>query len=122
MELALLTGQKINEICKLKWIDIKEGMLWVQQQKSGNKRATDITVSPECPGVSSEDVIKKYYSVYSGCDNLIASSFRKEITTITVSGEFVKAREATSVNRGDNPPGNGFELILNDSDLYILIY
>lgn len=81
-----------------------------------------MTVSPECPGVSPEDVIKKCYSVYGGCDNLIASSFRKEIMTITVSGGFVKASEATSVNRGDNPAGNGFELILNDSDLSILIY
>lgn len=89
---------------------------------SGNKRATDITVSSECPGISPEDVIKKCYSVYGGCDNLIASSFRKELTTTTVSGELVKAREATSVNRGDNPPGNGFDLILNDSDLSILIY
>lgn len=42
--------------------------------------------------------------------------------TITVSGGFVKAREATSVNRGYNPAGNGFELILNDSDLSILIH
>lgn len=58
-----------------------------------------MTVSPECRGVSPEDVIKKYYSVYGGCDNLIASSFRKEITTTTVSGELVKAGEATSVNR-----------------------
>ncbi len=89
---------------------------------SGNKPATDITVSSECPGISPEDVIKKCYSVYGGCDNLIASSFRKELTTTTVSGESVKAGEATSVNRGDNPPGNGFDLILNDSDLYILIY
>lgn len=63
-----------------------------------------MTVSPECPGVSPEDVIKKCYSVYGGCDNLIASSFRKEITTTTVSRGFVKAREATSINWGDNPP------------------
>ena len=77
---------------------------------------------PECPGMSPEDVIKKCYSVYGGCDNLIASSFRKELTTTTVSGEFVKAGEDTSVNRGDNPLGNGFKLILNDSDLSILIY
>ena len=81
-----------------------------------------MTISPECSGVSPEDVIKKCYSVYGGCDNLIASSFRKEITTTTVSGELVKAREATSVNRGDNPLGNGFKLILSDSDLSILIY
>lgn len=89
---------------------------------TGTTDGIDMTVSPEYPGMTPEDVIKKCYSVYGGCDNLIASSFRKEITTTTVSGELVKAREATSVNRGDNPPGNGFELILNDSDLYILIY
>ncbi|QWM05646.1 tyrosine-type recombinase/integrase [Morganella morganii subsp. morganii] len=104
MELALLTGQRISDICKMKWTDIKEGMLWVQQQKSGNKLAIDMTVSLECLGMSLEDVIKKCYSVYGGCDNLIASSFRKEITTTTVSRGFVKAREATSINWGDNPP------------------
>ncbi|HEI9870813.1 hypothetical protein [Morganella morganii] len=75
----------------MKWTDIKEGMLWVQQQKSGNKLAIDTTVSLECLGMSPEDVIKKCYSVYGGCDNLIASSFRKEITTTTVSEELVKA-------------------------------
>lgn len=104
MELALLTGQRISDICKMKWDDIKDGMLWVEQQKSGNKLAIDMTVTLECRGISLDDVIKKCYSVYGECDNLIASSFGKEISTTTVSRGFVKARESTSITWGDNPP------------------
>ncbi|RUT65393.1 hypothetical protein CKG00_02495 [Morganella morganii] len=35
-------------------------------------------------------MIKKCYSAYGECDNLIVSSFMKEIAATTVSGEFTR--------------------------------
>ena len=37
MELAIITGQRREDIAKLKWTDIHDGFMWIQQQKTKNR-------------------------------------------------------------------------------------
>lgn len=43
MELALLTGQRPADVLKIKREDIRDGALWIVQNKTGAKRAIEIT-------------------------------------------------------------------------------
>ncbi|TAK86606.1 MAG: integrase [Aquabacterium sp.] len=43
MDLALLTGQRPADVLKIKRVDIHDGALWIVQNKTGAKRAIEIT-------------------------------------------------------------------------------
>lgn len=43
MELALLTGQRPADVLKIQRTDIRDGALWITQNKTGTKRAIEIT-------------------------------------------------------------------------------
>jgi integrase len=45
MLLALLTGQRKNDILRMKFEDAKDGYLWVDQQKTGAKIKIELTVA-----------------------------------------------------------------------------
>lgn len=63
MDLALLTGQRREDIANLKWIDIHDGFLWIQQHKTKNRIKIYLsenlsTVLIKCEG-ENEFVIKE---------------------------------------------------------------
>lgn len=37
MELAVVTGQRVGDLCEMKWSDIVDGYLYVEQSKTGVK-------------------------------------------------------------------------------------
>lgn len=43
MDLALLTGQRPADVLKIERTDIRDGALWIVQDKTGAKRAIEIT-------------------------------------------------------------------------------
>ncbi|MFX8758746.1 hypothetical protein ABTM54_19090, partial [Acinetobacter baumannii] len=43
MDIALLTGQRPADVLKIRRDDIRDGVLWVVQNKTGVKRAIEIT-------------------------------------------------------------------------------
>lgn len=43
MDLALLTGQRPADVLKIKRADLRDGALWITQNKTGTKRAIEIT-------------------------------------------------------------------------------
>jgi len=43
MDMALLTGQRPADVLKIKRADLREGALWITQNKTGVKRAIEIT-------------------------------------------------------------------------------
>lgn len=44
MKLALITGQRVSDISKMKWKDIHDGKLWIIQQKTGAKIAISLKI------------------------------------------------------------------------------
>ncbi|PAV09217.1 hypothetical protein CBG25_03175 [Arsenophonus sp. ENCA] len=47
MKLALVTGQRVSDISKMKWEDIHDGKLWIVQQKTETKIAIPLDLEIE---------------------------------------------------------------------------
>ena len=47
MKLALVTGQRVSDIVKIKWEDIHDNKLWIVQQKTGTKIAIPLNTGIE---------------------------------------------------------------------------
>lgn len=56
--LALLTAQRIGDIVKMRWSDIHNGKLLIEQSKTGAKIAIPITLKLNAVGVSLSDVLE----------------------------------------------------------------
>ncbi len=59
MDLALLTGQRVGDIQRMRWHDIYDGKWWIKQQKTGMKLAIPLTLSLEVIGKSLEGVLNE---------------------------------------------------------------
>lgn len=57
MLLAIVTGQRIGDICKMKFSDIWDGYLHIIQQKTGSKVAIPLSLHCSALVISLEDVI-----------------------------------------------------------------
>lgn len=103
MLLALVTGQRLGDIAKMKFADIWDGHLHIQQEKTGTKLAIPLSLRCDALNLSLEDVISR-------CRDRIVSKFvihhhhttaqakRGEALTISsITTGFSKARKLTSL-------------------------
>ncbi|WP_225403026.1 tyrosine-type recombinase/integrase, partial [Escherichia coli] len=44
MDLAVVTGQRVGDLCKMKWSDINDNHLHIEQGKTGAKLAIPLTL------------------------------------------------------------------------------
>ncbi|MBN3851947.1 tyrosine-type recombinase/integrase [Paraburkholderia sp. Ac-20340] len=58
MNLALITGQRREEIASMRFEQIKDGYLWVEQQKTGAKLMIPLTIHMKALEMTIDDVIK----------------------------------------------------------------
>ena len=99
MLLALTTGQRIGDICKMKFSDIWDDMLHIQQEKTGSKLAIPLSLKCEAINLSLRDVVaqcrdavvSKYLVHYR---HTTAQAKRGEkVTPNTLTTTFKKARD-----------------------------
>jgi enterobacteria phage integrase len=83
MDIALITGQRVGDIAKMKHSDIKDGFLYLKQGKTS--QALKIPVIGHFLGI-----INRCKS--NGCDNFITID-NKSITSIKISQEFSLSRK-----------------------------
>lgn len=57
MLLAMVTGQRVGDIAKMKFTDVKNGMLYVEQGKGGARVAIPLNIRSEALGMTLGDVI-----------------------------------------------------------------
>ncbi|QSW33800.1 phage integrase Arm DNA-binding domain-containing protein [Leclercia pneumoniae] len=57
MQLAILTGQRLSDICNMKFSDIMEGCLCIEQSKTGFKLAIPLELRCNALGISLGEVI-----------------------------------------------------------------
>lgn len=57
MQLAILTGQRLSDICHMKFTDIKEGCLCIEQSKTGFKLAIPLELRCNMLGISLGEVV-----------------------------------------------------------------
>lgn len=98
MKIALVTGQRVSDIAKIKWKDIHDGKLWIAQQKTGAK--LNIPLSLEIIGIRLSNIIKnnKNNSEY------VINDDGKKISAERISKRFSKARDLTNLKWEGSPP------------------
>lgn len=57
MLLALMTGQRLSDICKMKFSDIRDGYLHVEQQKTGTRIAIPLALRYDKLNLTLDDVV-----------------------------------------------------------------
>lgn len=103
MEIALLTRQRVSDICAMKWVDISEGFLHVQQQKTGVKLAIPVTIKLDAANLSLSDTLKRCKSLSQG-ETIISSTRSEALSSGTVSRYFMRARKESGLSFSGEPP------------------
>ncbi|HGJ5898975.1 tyrosine-type recombinase/integrase, partial [Arsenophonus apicola] len=98
MKLALVTGQRVSDIAKLKWKDIYDGKLWIIQQKTETKLAIPLDLEIECI-----KLINILTNINQVADFVITKN-KKQITAVRISTEFTKFRDKTKLAWEGSPP------------------
>ena len=93
MDLALLTGQRPADVLKLKRTDIRDGALWIVQNKTGARLGIEITGELAATIVKINERPRKAISAY-----LIHDENGQPLTQCTLRSRFDKARTLAKVD------------------------
>ncbi len=103
MDLAVVTGQRVGDLCKMKWSDINDNHLHIEQGKTGAKLAIPLTLTIDALNISLADTLQKCREA-SGSETIIASKHHDPLSPKTVSKYFTEARNASGLSFDGNPP------------------
>lgn len=103
MDIALLTGQRVGDICAMRWSDISDGYLHVEQQKTGVKLAIPVSIRIEDMGKCLSDTLDKCRKS-SGAETIISSARGEPLSSGTVSRYFMRARKESGLSFSGEPP------------------
>jgi integrase len=106
MLLALVTGQRLGDICKMQFKDIWDDMLHVEQEKTGSRLAIPLDLKCEAIGLTLRDVISK-------CRDAVVSKYLvhfrhtssqanrgDQVSTSSLTSTFKKARNKSGLTWG----------------------
>lgn len=104
MLLALITGQRLGDICNMQFKDIWDDMLHVEQEKTGSRLAIPLDLKCDAIGLSLRDVISK-------CREAVVSKYLvhfrhtsaqatrgDQVSTSSLTSTFKKARDKSGLN------------------------
>lgn len=108
MDLALVTGQRREDVARMRFSDIKDDRLYIEQQKTGACLAIPLSLTLKASGLRLSTVIDRCRLV-SRCDFLISPGIRKNsedgsINLDSLTKGFVKARNFSGLKFTENPP------------------
>lgn len=108
MDLALVTGQRREDVARMRFTDIKDERLYIVQQKTGACLAIPLSLTLKESGLRLSTVIDRCRLV-SRCDYLISPGTRKNsedgsINLDSLTKGFVKARNYSGLKFSENPP------------------
>ncbi|WP_421550899.1 phage integrase Arm DNA-binding domain-containing protein [Kluyvera intermedia] len=92
MMLALVTGQRLGDICKMKFSDIWDDMLHIEQEKTGSRVAIPLNLKCEVLGLTLREVI-------SNCRDAVISKYLvhfRHSTSQATRGDGVSSSSLTS--------------------------
>lgn len=108
-DLALVTGQRREDISLFRFSDVKDGRLFVAQEKTGHKLAIPLELRLESAGLTLHDVIERC-KVNNPSDFMIYSPVRRggrkpgPLTPDGLTQAFSEVRDETDLKFGPNPP------------------
>lgn len=101
MDLAYLTGQRVADVLKMDLADIRDGCLWIQQNKTRKKQR--IQIVGELKALL-ERIDQRKHRAGSTAGALIVNEDGESMTASMLRGRFDKAREAAGIDKA------GFQL------------
>lgn len=105
--LAISTGQRRADLQKMQFADVRDGMLYIEQQKTGSRIALPIKLKLDAIGVSIEDVINECKTYAPNGPNLLRKSTGDALCTGSLSAVFRDAYvgvHGREWNRTGTPP------------------
>ncbi|HCD6704921.1 TPA: phage integrase Arm DNA-binding domain-containing protein [Klebsiella pneumoniae] len=111
MLLAIVTGQRLGDICNMKFSDVWDDMLHIEQEKTGTRLAIPLSLRNEALNITLSDVISK-------CRDSVVSKYLvhfrhstsqasrgDQVSTKTLTSTFKKARDKSGLSweRGTAP-------------------
>lgn len=108
MDLALVTGQRREDVARMRFSDIKDERLYIEQQKTGSCLAIPLSLTLKASGLRLSTIIDRCRLV-SRCNFLISPGIRKNsedgsINLDSLTKGFVKARNFSGLKFSENPP------------------
>ncbi|EDQ4122316.1 tyrosine-type recombinase/integrase [Salmonella enterica subsp. enterica] len=104
MALAVVTAQRVSDIAKIKWADIHDDRLWIEQKKTGRKITMPLHISAPETNLVLNDLVDACKNTYSGCETIIATRSGGQLQVGTISRAFAKARDKTGIKWEGDPP------------------
>lgn len=106
MLLALVTGQRLGDICRMKFSDIWDDMLHIEQEKTGSRLAIPLDLKCDALGLTLRDVVSK-------CRDAVISKylvhFRHSTSQATRGDSVSSSSLTTSFKKARNKSGIEWE-------------
>ncbi|WP_342221906.1 tyrosine-type recombinase/integrase [Candidatus Fukatsuia endosymbiont of Tuberolachnus salignus] len=104
MDLALLTGQRVGDIQRMRWQDIYEGKWWVEQQKTGMKLAIPLTLSLEIINKDLAGILNDCRQQIRGEESVFIGKKKTHLSSKSLSRGFAGSREKSGLEWQGKPP------------------
>lgn len=108
-DLALVTGQRREDVSLFRFSDVRDGRLFVTQEKTGHKLAIPLDLRLEASDLLLQDVVDRC-RINNPSDFMLYSSVRRggrkpgPLTPDGLTQAFSTVRNATGLKFGPNPP------------------
>jgi integrase len=117
VDLALVTGQRRDDVANAAFKDFRDGHWWLVQRKTGHRVALPMSLTLDAIGKSLEDVVSQCrrsgvlskYLVHQ-TERRGNSPVGRNIWVDTISRRFAEAVEATGIDWGNKTPATFHEL------------
>lgn len=109
LDLALVTGQRREDISAFRFSDVKDGRLYITQGKTDHKLAISVDLRLDAAGIVLQDVIERCRE-NNPSDFMLFSSVRRggrkpgALTPDGLTQAFSDVRDMTGIKFGPNPP------------------
>lgn len=106
LALAVLTGQRRSDLCRMKFSDVWDGHLHIEQIKTGARLALPVSLRLSAVDISLEQVIADCRSYCSaGAEGfMLRKHSGEQLCDASLSARFEEAREGALGDLGPNPP------------------
>ncbi|WP_342220956.1 site-specific integrase [Candidatus Fukatsuia endosymbiont of Tuberolachnus salignus] len=104
MDLALLTGQRVGDIQRMKWQDVYGGKWWVEQQKTGMKLVIPLTLSLEIINKNLEGILNACRQQIGGEEYVFIGNKKINLNPKRLSQGFTDSREQSGLKWQGTPP------------------
>ncbi|WP_064203986.1 tyrosine-type recombinase/integrase, partial [Shigella flexneri] len=100
MDLALVTGQRKGDLAAMRWEDIRDSRLYVEQQKTGAKIRISLPTTISRLNLTLADVLDNLKKINGKNEKLLGGK-----TARTIAAQFRIARDTSGLKwEGDPPP------------------